>query len=453
MERTEVGSTQRRAERPAPPFALRQEATWSDGRDLVQGLERGRWSYHHVLYFPVAQGLFALVGGALGAAGTLLLLSAAATGLAAALFLCAARELVGRGVALGATALLVTAPGVVFYATTVEVHALQLALACGAVLWAVRQRTDASVTAWPAALLLCGLVGTHLTGLAWAPACAWMLFRTRGGWARPRGLGAAAVVLVAFLGLWLSLRGDTALAGGHVLLGLESAFGHWRPELLVREVLAPAGLLYGCALLGMLAFPASVRAARPRLRTAVLLLLVPMVPFASTVEIYERGAYFLSLAPVVALLAVQWMRFVRPGVALAVALVLALVQGAWAWREVDEWEHRYPGHEWIEALLEETGERGIVLTSHAMEVSCIQGHSELGVLYVRTRGGALDLQQLFPRAERVLGLVKRRGEPIVVTRSLFEIEDPDVQAFVETLTARYGEPRAGARPEYSFLSE
>ena len=408
MERFELGATRYRAASPAPSVArrdrglallvgvlaatgywlLRQDATWSDGRDLIVGLERGQWSYHHILYFPTAHLLHGLFGWALDVEGTLQLLSAGSAALSVGLFYRVAREYLPRGPALASSTLFATAPSVVFYATTVEVHALQLPFAVGAVLWAVRRRTSEGFreNAWLPVALLCGLVGTHVTGLAWSLSCAYVLFRGSGRWAMPRRWLAAGLVLLGFLVSWLFLQGTSDIASGHVLLGLRKTLTPWQPGLLWREVLEPAGLLYGCAIVALIAFPVIVRAARSTIRASILLLLAPVVPFAMTVGIFERGAYFISLVPVVAVLALQWMRFVRTGPAVVVALVLGVVQGGWALRNVDDWVHHYPGNEWIEALLEETGERGIVLTSHLMEVSCIQGHSGMAVLYVRTRG-------------------------------------------------------------------
>lgn len=433
-------------------FVQRQDARWSDGRALVALVESGRWAYHHFLYLPAAR-VFAAVLAPVGVGSepALQLFSAVAAALAVALFHLAARASgFGPTTSLLGALLLASAPVVWFFGTCVEVHAFQLAFAAGAVLWAARVREVERPSAVPPALLLGGLFGAHMTGALWAPALLLVLVRGRSGWRRPRHVLVALGVGAGTAAGWLAATGGTGTGSGHVLLGLRELLQGWRVDLLWREVLAPGGLVYPLALLGLLAGRARLRSAGAPLLAAIALLFLSLLPFAFTLHIAERGAYFISLVPVAVVAACLGLDALGRWRVLVGLLVVA-GQVAWSVREVHEWEHHYPGWEWAGPLFDETGEKGLVLAYDRAEWEAVSCHSEMTAISLKARRTKENFGTMQKAAFRAVERALAAGEPVAITRSLFESDVPEVHAFVVGLVGRFGTPVPGRRPEYLFF--
>jgi hypothetical protein len=386
---------------------------------------------------------------------SLFVLSATASALALAFFFLAARARgVRRSSAFFGSALVATAPVVWFFATCIEVHPLQLAVAAATVWWAVSAlggQSGAAPSALPAAFLLCGLVGTHMTGALWAPALAVGLFRGEGCWRRPRRLVPSLVVLAVFAGCWIRVTAR-ASGGSFAEYGIETVLTEaWRPALFWREALAPGGVLVPLALLGAWsAYRRAPHAWSGALPLSALVLVLTFVPFAFTVTIAERGAYFISLVPVTGMLACQALeRFGALRIPLALAALGTHV--VWSSSEIREWEHDYPGQEWASALLAESGGQGLVLTSDRAEWSAIWHHSDMKVFCGRVNLKDRDFAAVKKRVSNAVGRTLREGKPVAVMRTFLESPYSDAMEISGELVEKYGQPVPGARPEYLFF--
>jgi len=453
-------------------LAAGQDATWSDGRLLPGLVERSTWTYHHVLFLPLARAVLALlraVDGDVATRTALLFLSALAGAVAVAATYLAGRELRrDRAAALFGAGLLGLAPGAAFFSTTVEVHAPQLAAAALAAWWAARAarpgRLGERLTL--PALLLCALVGTHMTGLAWAPSFGVLVLlwvrRLRARPAGATGLDAAATlaVLGAFAAWYQRTHGVTDVGGHHVLLGLQRLTRSWSASFFLSELVVPAGLTLPLAGVGAwLALRARGEGARGLLRPlplATAVLLGAFLPFAFVVRILERGAYFVSLLPPAALLAGAlpgWLarRAPGPGPRLLPAVLLA-AQAGWAAQFWWSWERDYPGHGWIPTLVEETGGRALVLSPSQLEFGLIHHHTDLTVVLVLSKAERRRMSALLAPLLEVVDAAHEAGTPVALTRVLLESDDEVVEELRARLAARYGPPAPGRRPEYALLA-
>ena len=441
-------------------FALRQTALWSDGRELIEGVEKGYWTSHYLLYFPAAHlvaGVTSRLGG-LDTQASLCLLSALGLGVGAGLFFLFGRDRgLSRWLALLGTALFALSPVVVFFGTCVEAHALQLPVATAALLWASRAERRGTLgkdAALPSLLFLL-LVATHPAGLIWVPLYLYILFRVTGHWSIPKHLIPTLVVFAAGAAFFFAASDRTGAGPRHALLALRKLLEPWRFELFVRELVAPAGVLYPLAAPGLVASlyfrRKSVEPRVSRLGYAALILCVSALPLAFTLHIFERGAYYISLVPVVAAVVCVTARRLPPAVVLAVGIPLVLVQLLLARAEVRGWEKDYPGADWIEAMFEECGERGLILSGDFSEYKVIRGHTWMTVGLVSLRQGNIEPDTLMALTLRGAQNAKRNGAPIVLTQSFLESKDPTVVRVLNELESRFGASVPARNPRYRFL--
>jgi hypothetical protein len=345
--------------------------------------------------------------------------------------------------------LLVTTPVVWFFATCVEFHALQLAFAAAAVAWAVpffRRPPErfhaAAPTIWgslPAA--------AHMTGVLWLPAVAIVLFRER---RRARGFWLAGLAAAALAAFWFWGRGAHRAGPGHAGLGIRSLLTPPSFTLFLRELLQPEGHVLTAGLVAGLCL--ALRRRRldtPTLACAALFLC--FLPFSMNVEIYERGAYYVSLVPVcVVLLGLGLPKGRSRDVALALLVVanlsLALVQ-------VDLWTRRFADAWWVRPLVAEAGGSGVVLTRDLGEWQAVYLHSRLRALRLEDEHQPLDLTDPATLA-RTMGFVQRSvaaGGRIYATRRFLAVEERGAPALVRALVARYGPFVPVANGAYSTI--
>jgi len=309
-------------------MALPEARSFSDTIYLVGRVESGAPPYYNVAYVPLGQLFKAVFGGWLGTEGALLLLSAAAIGGGVAFASDLARRL-GAG-ALGTTLvglLLAFAPGVLFFGGVIEVHAVQF-LGASAALWlAWRARAAPPRNAWLGlglAMLLAMLA--HLSNLLLLPgliALAWRPAKDAATGCRlsRRGLPALGILTVAgataAVILWQSdfaiwsvhpalqwlgtllVFGDTFLSGfaERGFFTLPEAASYLGAELILPFGLLVFGFLDG-ALLALRKAPNETSSFARRALFACLpaLLVLPQG------GVLERGGYFMSYAPLLAIL-------------------------------------------------------------------------------------------------------------------------------------------------------
>ena len=287
--------------------------------------------------------------------------------------------------------------------------------------------------------------------MLWFPALAIAVARDRDGWRRPRRLALAAFLFVAIAGAWLWIAENETRSGELVRFVVDTTLSRSpRPSFVWREMIVPAGSLFFLAGI-VLARSLWTRPAvlGERLPLATIVLFFSFVPVAATLGIDERGAYFLSLIPPLALVACHALE--RLG-RLRIPAALALVGGqlAWSLEEVRKWEHGYPGHEWVPALIAETRGRGTLITGDPEEAAAVWYHSELRVVCPIAR--AVDERSLKLRMFRTLDRAVRAGEPLAIATSVFEIQGTGIREVVERLIESHGRPVPGARSEYSLLN-
>jgi hypothetical protein len=243
-----------------------------------------------------------------------------------------------------------------------------------------------------------------------------------------------------------------AAGGSFAAYGIDTLLTEpWRPALFWREALVPEGVLVPLALLGAWsALRRAPHALAGALPLSALVLVLTFVPFAFTVSIAERGAYFLSLVPVTGMLACQALeRFGVLRIPLALAAIGAHV--VWSSAEVREWEHDYPGKEWASALVAEAGGSGLVLTSDRAESSAIYHHSDMRVMCGRINLRDRNFAAVKKRVSNAVGRTLREGKPVAVMRSFLESPYSDAMEISGELVEKYGQPVPGSRPEYLFF--
>jgi hypothetical protein len=132
------------------------------------------------------------------------------------------------------------------------------------------------------------------------------------------------------------------------------------------------------------------------------------------------------------------------------ASLAVVFQLAVAWKQYSEWELDYPGSEWIPTLMEETGDRGVLVTGERWEWDAVQFHTML-----------IGISPTMPQKpgsnapvrgeDLVMQYMRRgisRGNAVGVTRSFWESEDPRAIEWQDKLREDFGEPVDGRRPEY-----
>lgn len=415
--------------------ALRQRAYWGDARHLISMVERGALALHHVLYLPVARGFCALLAPALGRdpENALFLLSATAGACTGAVVYLAAREIsCPRLVSAAACFAVSLSPGELFYATAIEVHALQAAVASAAVLWACRasRRSTLSQSALPPAAGFVSLAGAHMTGYLWGPALGYLSFSGKGCLQKPKRLAPALLLVLVLLVAQVAVHRQAMVGAGVSHVAIQAALASWHPQLFLREFVVPLGVLFPASLL--LALYALWRRTLPPLGLATFILVGCFVPFAFTLDLPEWGGYYLSLQPVLGVAAAcgatgAWGTWPRP---LFIGMLLLLLVGEawWSLARLDRWQNHYAGRPWVEGLQEDLGPNGLVLVAEKWEAEAVAYHSRLRVLSPSFGTTELDLRD--PSIEHlVLGLVdqaRRAGSSIAVLESVRSSQDPDL---------------------------
>ncbi len=433
-------------------WKMRQEPYWSDGRGLVEIFSLGGWTYHHVLYFPVAH----LVKWALtpvfhlSPRELLELLSAGATGIALALTFCATRSFgVGRTAALLGALVLASTPTVWFYATCAEVHPLHLAASAGTLLWIVRSNLAGNLgrDALVPALFFCLLFGTHASAVLCAPALFLLTFRGSGRWSWPRRVWLAVLVGAAFALLWRWENGKQGAGQRFSSMAVEDLGRGWDFDFAWRELFVSAGMLYPLAL--ALALVSVRRDARVLLRPlplAFLVLLLTFVPFAMTFIIKERGAYYSWAMPVLALCSGKLLDlFGSWKIPLAVAIIA--LHAFWAREDVRAWKEDYPHHDWVPVLQAEAGENALVITLYAQEWVSVRNHSPMDAIHPPERV-FFEPEQVIAPLCRIVDDALADGRTVAVTRTFFEADFASFQRVIREVIRRHGEPRPGKHFAY-----
>jgi hypothetical protein len=320
---------------------LLQEHSYGDGVLYLDYARKGVLASTHMLYMPGLQGFTGLFE-AIGLPERWLAFAYSAIAAAAGngfLFAVLRRHVAAAWSPWIALLLVGLAPSVLFFGTTVEVHGQQYGFACFA-LWAFHALLDRERVPWPnyvlAGLLALAAPLAHETG--------WMLFAffapmaaMRCGRERPfagfglqllRGLAFLAVPMLFWLGndafrnwLFLDVYGqqDAITNNPSEIYFNEFILADARAprmpplEYLLRDILRPAWaiVLVGFALLYQL-----------RRQTGLFLTLLlsfgASIALLITLGIWERGAYFLGLLPLLGIIVAR----VAQGRVLLVTLAL-----------------------------------------------------------------------------------------------------------------------------------
>ncbi len=302
---------------------------WLGGWPLQDG-EKHALVYPHLLYLPLAktfhEGIGALLG--LGIDGSLKLLSAICLGAAGPALVRLFGAFLDRTGTAWATALVLLAPSVAFFAGATELHTLHLAAAAFALSMAARPPRRHATLGFAAGAVL--VAGTHLTGVLQLPAMLLLLARARRRGIAPDGPAPLRAALAAAAGI--ALLAGAGLAA-HVLGPDRSVLSEYFRSVhpaeqsvlatVSRELLLESGLL---AVGSMLALPLLARQ-EPWLAAATLATLVPYAAFIGRSAVEYHGGYNLPALPVLALAAVAGARAL-PTRVIPVAIVLTLAAQA-----------------------------------------------------------------------------------------------------------------------------
>jgi hypothetical protein len=456
----------------------RQTVAFSDGVLMAARVARdGPVPYYNVLYLPLAWAFTTLLRPLAGwDAYVALGWFSAACGAASAVVLLRslARSGIATGTAVGWIAVFALTPGVWFFATTAEVHALQLLGVCVAVDLALAARTRTPARALGLVLLASALaLLAHLTTVLLLPG---LLVLASGG-APGRGLRLGAIPARAWIATAAALlAGAAALAWVFssdserlartnplqmlVVFGREYARrmasgGLYAPDEVVAfldaELVRPAALLLLAPFLGL----AARRAHRLLVATGVAAL--PYLVLLPQGGVREGGAYYLSLYPLFVLagaVATDELRQRWPGPAWGIALAVALgalgalgAQGALAWRRIERWADQIDPRVWAERVAAIAPPESDVFT-----VSLPRWHA----LLQEGKYGGIDLRrelELVPRSlwdqevRAWLGIAGgdlRAGRRVYLDADLFD--DPDAPPFFRRFAEILGETPVRLEP-------
>lgn len=380
-------------------LALPLERFISDSHFLVEQVQGSAKPYYHVAYLPLAQGLWQLGSGWLfdSIESALVALSSLSLGLAAGLWPGTLRRMgLDPGPALLAAALYAASPCVVMYAGAIEVHAVQ-ALGAALAMGVATHRTGPTAARFATAVLLS--LAFHLTHILFLPALwlaaagpprVWLTSaeaRQRIGRARlPLAIAALGAIALGVSAYVISGRDPNTWArnGSLQWLGMLGTFGRLLIDALLNygpmgigdvahfvrvELLIPLGLLP----FGLLAI---FRSSRFEPRQGALLWSacagsIPALLVFAQGGILERGAYFLSYAPLWAGLLAWMLQRLSGRKLLPIALVAVALQLAWALDVRSEHRAQHPhSRDWAESAAELVGPGDVVLLSHlTQEVS------------------------------------------------------------------------------------
>jgi hypothetical protein len=360
----------------------------------------------------------------------------------------------GRLAAASATALYATAPVAWFFAGAIEIHAVQMLASAAVCLWAARGARAGEFGRDPAAvtLALLAVVAGHLTGVTWAPAAAFVLWRA----ARGAGVGrwiTAILTTFAFALLWLQVDSSGERGAYHLELGLRALLRLPSLALGWRELLAPAGVVWGLVLAAALFAWRTRRLDFRRLEVqATLLLFAATIPLAFLIDIAERGAYFVALLPVACL----WLALAAealPRAALVAVLCVTLPLQTWlGHRSLQSFESVAlpPKLAWLETLQQEGGTRLLLLSTDTTLAAPVQNHTPLTCVIV-VPGMGIDLTLSDVRARLVDRAEQKSAEGyrIAFTNELLATEPGPT--FLAELAAALGEPTPGRDPHYTLF--
>jgi hypothetical protein len=456
-----------------------QTRFYGDGPGLASlhalGLDE---AYYNVLYLRAARAVrwFVALAGVDDPFASLRMLSVlpAALGLGATFVMlrAAGAEMFG---ALAATLALGASPALWFFATTIEVHALDFATVAGVALsilvapWRRPARALALVAvAFPFP------VWAHVTSATLGPGFVFLVQsartrRTGERYSLPAllfGVGGLlfVVLLLALLASHVVRTGSLAGIRSDVLVGTSLKDPH-APEacpVWSREWILPYGALVPLALVGF----ARLRR-EPGLAAAIALALGVPLAFFLWWGVCERGGYFLGSAPFllvpVAFLAGRW----SPAKS-ALAAMLVAGQGLLARQEIAAFDRGFDPRERVERVREAIGDSGLLITvgRFAPDIRCyLPGVEELVLLnFVRQiRAGSaepLSSDELVRRIEpRLEGLLERWGrvvlepgpEPTFDETSAVEPDlVSDIDALFAHMRARY-EVRDLPHPDWPLM--
>jgi hypothetical protein len=341
-----------------------QRWVYGDGPQLIDAFLFLRRLWMHVLYIPVvrllAGGLGRLdplaplraasfLGGGAGVAGTYLL---------ARWFGASPWRAVFAASLAGAT------PALVFFSTTIEVHALHfgaVSLCACALLRAPSKRFAPSVLL--AIALVPVLYLTHKSAVLLAPG--WLALALH---ARERAIGtatehrellllggaiASAFVASMMFAAWLVPDRNTIVETLDFVDRFQQGIS---PEFLREAIVLGLGFLTPLAAIGFLR-----TSGRERLVFAAIL--VPVLSFFTWYGEATRGGYFASILPFLAVLAARALPPTR--MAVPVALVALAGQHLLAWIQVDSYQERFSEEDRslrAEAVRAAIGESGVIVS-------------------------------------------------------------------------------------------
>lgn len=298
-------------------------------------------------------------------------------------------------VALGAALLAATSPVLVFFATTVEVHTLQLlAVGIGALCVVLAPWRRPVLASLVAGLGLSLAFQAHelslLLGPGWLALAVWAAHRDGVDFSVRRiffALGPALLGIVILTAVLVQVgRGHaasaTATTGLDVMLAFQGAVS--LGTFLRVGFLVP---LMGLAVLPLLGLRRGLF--DPRLRLALLLLVLVPFGFLLWWRVPERGAYMIGSLPFLAMLAARGLA-ASPAPRLAFPAVL-LVQLGLAAYVVDDYDQGLDPSEHFELVRDVTGGHGTLLTALALTPSLDLDLPDLDVLeYQRSIRLALE---------------------------------------------------------------
>ena len=332
-------------------LAFPMDRAFSDTSILYERVQANAAPYYNVAYLPLAELFAKLSGSVLGLERALTVFSALCVGGGVALTARLARRL-DLGTAAVATSglLLATAPAALFFGGVIEVHGLQFLGASLAINIAWSARSQRGQEAWLrlgiAALLA---MVTHLSHLLLLPGLVLLAWQQRSGQADghgpatpgnirvatgchfgKRGLPfiliffvAGTIATVSLIGAdydtwseWPALQWlSTLILFGRMFLDglLERGLYSLNESglYLVRELIYPLGLVTAGFLCGMLALRrqpsehGGPESTDPVLRVFAARALVATIPALAVLPqggVLERGGYFMSMAPLLAIL-------------------------------------------------------------------------------------------------------------------------------------------------------
>jgi len=137
-----------------------------------------------------------------------------------------------------------------------------------------------------------------------------------------------------------------------------------------------------------------------------------------------------------------------------VGVLSVLATGSQSLRQIQAWEHEYPGHEWAEVLIKDASAGDLVLALTEEEVSAVFRHSELVVISPFT--GSEPLNASDPAIRRLaLNMIERRfdrGDRVFVTRSFLASIDPGIEALVNALGTQFRATANTGNENYQIFS-